>query len=54
VKLVFNVDVDYEIVRTQLTHNVVAIVLGPIRCSRTATSPSARTTIMSATPMGKW
>jgi hypothetical protein len=28
VKLTFNVDVDYEIVRTQLTHNVVAIVEG--------------------------
>jgi hypothetical protein len=28
VSLVFNVDVDYEIVRTQLTHNVVAIVPG--------------------------
>jgi hypothetical protein len=28
VKLTFNIDVDYEIVRTQLTHNVVAIVEG--------------------------
>jgi hypothetical protein len=28
VKLTFNVDVDYEVVRTQLTHNVVGIVEG--------------------------
>ena len=28
VTLTFNVDVDYEIVRTQLTHNVVGIVEG--------------------------
>jgi hypothetical protein len=28
VKLTFNVDADYQIVRTQLTHNVVAIVEG--------------------------
>ncbi len=28
VKLTFNVDVDYEVVRTQLTHNVVAVVEG--------------------------
>jgi hypothetical protein len=28
VKLTFNIDVDYEIVRTRLTHNVVAIVEG--------------------------
>jgi hypothetical protein len=28
VKLTFNIDVDYQVVRTQLTHNVVAIVEG--------------------------
>src|SRR5262249_18650606 len=28
VKLIFNIDADYQIVRTQLTHNVVAIVEG--------------------------
>jgi Zn-dependent M28 family amino/carboxypeptidase len=28
VKLTFNIDADYEVVRTQLTHNVVAIVEG--------------------------
>ena len=31
VKLTFNLDADYEIVRTQLTHNVVAIVEGSDR-----------------------
>ncbi len=54
VKLTFNLDADYEIVRTQLAHNVVGDRRGQrSAAARTPTSPSVRTTITSATPRAR-
>ncbi len=53
VTITFNVDADYQIVRTQLTQNVVGVIEAAIRSSRAPMSRLARTSITSATRKAK-